>query len=288
MRLGVLHALRELGVRCGTTPRAIERCVDKSMTSFLLARAGIPTPRPGRRIARGGARDRAARGGARPAGAQAAVRLAGERPAADPATRMNCPTPPRSPASTTCSASWASSGEGFRDFRLFVVAGPRHRRDGAPCRRAGSPTSSAAAVRSRPWRRRRAERPCRARRRGGRRGVRRRRHSRTAPTAPDGARGQQHAGLGRGCRRWHRPISRPLADALAAALPRRQRQETRPGAAPGNRMMAHAARIAAAFVAACRDELDAPKPGNVHVFADGHRHDGGGVRSAARSRSGRR
>jgi triphosphoribosyl-dephospho-CoA synthase len=29
--------------------------------------------------------------------------------------------------------------------------------------------------------------------------------------------------------------------------------------------------IAAAFVAACRDELAAPKPGNVHVFADGHR-----------------
>lgn len=29
--------------------------------------------------------------------------------------------------------------------------------------------------------------------------------------------------------------------------------------------------IAAAFLAACRDELDAPKPGNVHVFADGHR-----------------
>lgn len=29
--------------------------------------------------------------------------------------------------------------------------------------------------------------------------------------------------------------------------------------------------IAAAFIAACRDELQAPKPGNVHVFADGHR-----------------
>jgi triphosphoribosyl-dephospho-CoA synthase len=29
-------------------------------------------------------------------------------------------------------------------------------------------------------------------------------------------------------------------------------------------------RIRAAFVGACRDELDAPKPGNVHVFADGH------------------
>jgi triphosphoribosyl-dephospho-CoA synthase len=36
-------------------------------------------------------------------------------------------------------------------------------------------------------------------------------------------------------------------------------------------MTALPARIAAAFVAACRDELDAPKPGNVHVFADGHR-----------------
>jgi triphosphoribosyl-dephospho-CoA synthase len=29
--------------------------------------------------------------------------------------------------------------------------------------------------------------------------------------------------------------------------------------------------IAAAFAAACRDELDALKPGNVHMFADGHR-----------------
>jgi len=32
-----------------------------------------------------------------------------------------------------------------------------------------------------------------------------------------------------------------------------------------------AERIAAAFTAACRDEIEAPKPGNVHVFADGHR-----------------
>jgi triphosphoribosyl-dephospho-CoA synthase len=32
-----------------------------------------------------------------------------------------------------------------------------------------------------------------------------------------------------------------------------------------------AARIAAAFTAACRAELEALKPGNVHVFADGHR-----------------
>ncbi len=35
--------------------------------------------------------------------------------------------------------------------------------------------------------------------------------------------------------------------------------------------MTRAERIAAAFLAACRDEIEAPKPGNVHVFADGHR-----------------
>jgi tetrahydromethanopterin:alpha-L-glutamate ligase len=43
-RLGVLHALSSLGVVVWNDARAIERCVDKSMTSFLLARAGVPTP----------------------------------------------------------------------------------------------------------------------------------------------------------------------------------------------------------------------------------------------------
>ncbi|HLN07545.1 MAG TPA: RimK family alpha-L-glutamate ligase [Xanthobacteraceae bacterium] len=43
-RLGILHALRDLGVTVWNDARAIERCVDKSMTSFLLARAGIATP----------------------------------------------------------------------------------------------------------------------------------------------------------------------------------------------------------------------------------------------------
>jgi alpha-L-glutamate ligases, RimK family len=44
LRLGVLHALRKLGVPVHNDARAIERCVDKSMTSFLLARADLPTP----------------------------------------------------------------------------------------------------------------------------------------------------------------------------------------------------------------------------------------------------
>jgi len=43
-RLSLLHALRELGVPVVNDARAIERCVDKSMTTFLLHRAGIPTP----------------------------------------------------------------------------------------------------------------------------------------------------------------------------------------------------------------------------------------------------
>jgi tetrahydromethanopterin:alpha-L-glutamate ligase len=43
-RLGVLHGLRELGVPVYNDARAIERSVDKSMTSLLLHAAGIPTP----------------------------------------------------------------------------------------------------------------------------------------------------------------------------------------------------------------------------------------------------
>lgn len=44
MRLGILHALREMGVFVYNDARAIERCVDKSMTSFLLHHQNIPTP----------------------------------------------------------------------------------------------------------------------------------------------------------------------------------------------------------------------------------------------------
>lgn len=45
LRLDVLHALRELGVPVYNDARAIERTVDKAMTSLLLHRAGIATPR---------------------------------------------------------------------------------------------------------------------------------------------------------------------------------------------------------------------------------------------------
>lgn len=43
-RMDALHVLADQGVRCVNSPRAIERTVDKSWASALLARAGVPTP----------------------------------------------------------------------------------------------------------------------------------------------------------------------------------------------------------------------------------------------------
>ena len=44
LRLDVLHALRESEVPVYNDARAIERTVDKAMTTFLLRRAGLPAP----------------------------------------------------------------------------------------------------------------------------------------------------------------------------------------------------------------------------------------------------
>ncbi|GLK80684.1 ATP-grasp domain-containing protein [Methylopila turkensis] len=43
-RLGLLHAARSMGVPVVNDARAIEVCVDKAMTTFVLAQAGLPTP----------------------------------------------------------------------------------------------------------------------------------------------------------------------------------------------------------------------------------------------------
>ena len=43
-RLSILHALGSLGVMVWNSAQSIERCVDKSMTTFLLQQAGISTP----------------------------------------------------------------------------------------------------------------------------------------------------------------------------------------------------------------------------------------------------
>ena len=80
-RLGILHALRESGVRVWNDARAIERCVDKSATTFLLHKAGIPTPRT-RTMETKPPADAYVAGRRQAADLQAAVRLAGQRPAA--------------------------------------------------------------------------------------------------------------------------------------------------------------------------------------------------------------
>src|SRR5580700_3357514 len=66
--------------------------------------------------------------------------------------------------------------------------------------------------------------------------------------------------LGRGCKKCRRPIS-------PRALSRPSSRLWRSGAGVTTRPDL----IAEAFRWACLAELDAPKPGNVHVFADGHR-----------------
>lgn len=43
-RLDILHALKDSGITVFNHPRAIERTVDKPLTSLLLSRAGLPTP----------------------------------------------------------------------------------------------------------------------------------------------------------------------------------------------------------------------------------------------------
>ena len=86
LRLGILHALREIGVarleRCARD-RALRRQIDDELSAG--ARRNSHSRHLGDGIARcGRASDRAAREPAGPAGAQAAVRLAGPRPEADP------------------------------------------------------------------------------------------------------------------------------------------------------------------------------------------------------------
>ena len=44
-RLNVLHGLKQSGIVVYNDPRAIERTVDKALTSLMLARGGLPTPR---------------------------------------------------------------------------------------------------------------------------------------------------------------------------------------------------------------------------------------------------
>ncbi len=141
-RLGILHALELLGVAVWNSARAVERCVDKSATGFLLVRAGVPTPEAwvveGLEAARAVVRDHGGsrcgiRGGtlvAKPLfGAQGRGLCLVEREA-------DLPPPGEMGGVYYLQRRVTAAGEGFHDHRLLVV-------DGAP---AGAMTR-----RSRDW-----------------------------------------------------------------------------------------------------------------------------------------
>ncbi len=120
-RLGILHALGALGVPVVNDARAIERCVDKSMTSFLLARAGIATPASW--TVEGVARARAvaaAAGGVLVLKPLFGAQGRGLRQIARP---DDLPAPEAVAGVYHLQRYIPPAGEGFRDHRVFVCGG---------------------------------------------------------------------------------------------------------------------------------------------------------------------
>jgi tetrahydromethanopterin:alpha-L-glutamate ligase len=123
LRLGVLHALEQLGVTVWNDARAIERCVDKSATSFLLARAGIRTPPTWAAESRQAAEAICAR--ETPAGPLVLKPLFGSQGRGLRLVRSAADLPePGAVAGVYYLQRYvAVEREGFRDFRVFVCAG---------------------------------------------------------------------------------------------------------------------------------------------------------------------
>ena len=122
-RLGVLHALADLGVAVWNDARAIERCVDKSMTSFLLARRGVTTPPTWTLESTAAARALAARETLR--GPLVLKPLFGAQGKGLRLIRApdDLPAPEAVAGVYYLQRFQPVEGEGFRDFRLFVVRG---------------------------------------------------------------------------------------------------------------------------------------------------------------------
>ena len=223
LRLGMLHALRELGVPVWNDARAIERCVDKSMTSFLLARAGIPTPATwateSREAAREIVRREAAHGplvlkplfGSQGRGLRL-IRDEADLPGAGDSRRR-----------LLSAALRRRRTRRLPRFPPVRVAGPRHRRHGAACAELDHQREA-----RRPAGRRRGrcrdEGPRRPRRRRGRRRFRRRRYPARRRRTADRARGQQHAGVVGPAEGDAVNIAAVLAGDLVAALAARTRR----------------------------------------------------------------
>ena len=136
-RLGVLHALKALGVPVWNEATAIERCVDKSTTTFLLAtrRAAGSAELDGRRDRGRAQRVVAAEGSGGTAGAEAALRLAGARPRPRPRARAICRRRKLVGDVYYLQRFVGGDGPDYHDFRVFVVEGEpvaamlRHARD---------------------------------------------------------------------------------------------------------------------------------------------------------------
>ncbi|MDH3637159.1 MAG: ATP-grasp domain-containing protein [Gammaproteobacteria bacterium] len=122
--LDILHGLRELGVPVHNDARGIERTVDKGMTSFLLHRAGVPTPPTW--VVRDPDRVRAIAQREQRAGhalvlkplfgsqGNGIMRIAGP---------ADVPEPERYQNVYYLQRYIASAGSGWHDWRVFVVAG---------------------------------------------------------------------------------------------------------------------------------------------------------------------
>jgi tetrahydromethanopterin:alpha-L-glutamate ligase len=119
-RLSLLHALRELGVRVVNDARIIERCVDKSMTSFLLHRAGLATPPT--LVAE--AAEAAAEFRAGETGDTVAKPLFGAQGRGLRRLAPNAPLPPAEESAGVFYLQRYVGRDGdWRDFRVFVVGG---------------------------------------------------------------------------------------------------------------------------------------------------------------------
>ncbi len=122
-RLGVLHALRECCVPVWNDARAIERCVDKSMTSFFLAGAGLPTPPTW--AVEGDAAARAIAARELPAGPLVCKPLFGSQGRGlSLVARPEELPPPEAVAGVYYLQRFVPpAGAGYADHRLFVAAG---------------------------------------------------------------------------------------------------------------------------------------------------------------------
>ena len=149
-RLGVLHALQALGVPVWNDATAIERCVDKSMTTFLL---GAGRAAGAAELGRRGHRRRAARSSSANAAAGPLVLkpLFGSQGRGLVLVRRPDDLPPPEAVGGVyyLQRFVGGAGPGLPRFpRVRRSTATRGRGDGAACARAGSPTSSRAARRS--------------------------------------------------------------------------------------------------------------------------------------------